>query len=142
MDAKVLDYLNDGQIETFESFENFDIITFDWYDVHSDRTEDSQMLIYLDREDLFFFCEDDAALTRAEGIFQELEQESLDNEQMLYRFFVRLLRGGGHGASGPVGVGNQRRGERHFHRRPARRLGPHHRLAAGLLWYFKRKKWL
>ncbi|MEI3305715.1 MAG: hypothetical protein V8R40_06595 [Dysosmobacter sp.] len=47
MDPKVLAYLNEGQIETFESFETFSIIAFDWYDVHSARTADSQMLLYL-----------------------------------------------------------------------------------------------
>lgn len=93
MDAKVLDYLNDGQIETFESFEEFDIIAFDWYDVRSDRTENSQILIYLDREDLFFFCEDEAAQARASEIVEELQRGTPDNEQMLYRFFVRLLKG-------------------------------------------------
>lgn len=93
MDAKVLDYLNDGQIETFESFEEFDIIAFDWYDVRSDRTENFQILIYLDREDLFFFCEDEAAQARASEIVEELQRGTPDNEQMLYRFFVRLLKG-------------------------------------------------
>ena len=54
MDPKVLAYLNEGQIETFEGFETFSIIAFDWYDVHSARTADSQMLLYLDRANLLF----------------------------------------------------------------------------------------
>ena len=78
MDAKVLDYIHEGQIEAFEGFEDFDLIAFDWYDVRSERTAASQMLLYLDREDLFVFCEDDAAE---------------DAAQVLHRFFVRLLRG-------------------------------------------------
>ena len=57
MDAKVLDYIHEGQIEAFEDFESFDLIAFDWYDVRSERTAASQMLLYLDREDLFAFCE-------------------------------------------------------------------------------------
>lgn len=94
MDPKVLAYLNEGQIETFEGFETFSIIAFDWYDVHSARTADSQMLLYLDREDLLLFCEDDAAEEKARSIVTELTAEgSMDNEQMLYRFFVRLLKG-------------------------------------------------
>ena len=68
MDPKVLAYLNEGQIETFESFETFSIIAFDWYDVHSARTADSQMLLYLDRKDLLLFCEDDAAEEKARSI--------------------------------------------------------------------------
>lgn len=94
MDPKVLAYLNEGQIETFESFETFSIIAFDWYDVHSARTADSQMLLYLDREDLLLFCEDDAAEEKARSIVEELTKEGpMDNEQLLYRFFVRLLKG-------------------------------------------------
>jgi len=94
MDPKVLAYLNEGQIETFEGFETFSIIAFDWYDVHSARTADSQMLLYLDREDLLLFCEDDAADEKARSIVTELTAEgSMDNEQLLYRFFVRLLKG-------------------------------------------------
>lgn len=94
MDPKVLAYLNEGQIETFESFETFSIIAFDWYDVHSARTADSQMLLYLDRKDLLLFCEDDAAEEKARSIVAELTKEGpMDNEQLLYRFFVRLLKG-------------------------------------------------
>lgn len=94
MDPKVLAYLNEGQIETFEGFETFSIIAFDWYDVHSARTADSQMLLYLDRENLLLFCEDDAAEEKARSIVTELTAAgSMDNEQLLYRFFVRLLKG-------------------------------------------------
>ena len=92
MDAKVLDYIHEGQIEAFEGFENFDLIAFDWYDVRSERTEDSQMLLYLDRKDLFVFCEDEAALTAAQAVFRTLAEES-SNHEALCHFFSRLLRG-------------------------------------------------
>ena len=93
MDAKVLDYIHEGQIEAFEGFEDFDLIAFDWYDVRSERTAASQMLLYLDREDLFVFCEDDAAADAAQAALLVPEEEALSNEQVLHRFFVRLLRG-------------------------------------------------
>jgi septum formation protein len=93
MDAKVLDYIHEGQIEAFEGFEDFDLIAFDWYDVRSERTAASQMLLYLDREDLFVFCEDDAAEDAAQAALLVPEEEALSNEQVLHRFFVRLLRG-------------------------------------------------
>ena len=72
MDPKTLQYLNEGQIESFESFEEFSLIAFDWYDVHSNRTQNEQMLLYLDREDLFIFCEDRAAEDKANAIFREV----------------------------------------------------------------------
>ena len=94
MDERVLRYIHEGQIEAFESFEDFDLIAFDWYDVRSERTAASQMLIYLDREDLFVFCEDDAAESTALSVFRILEEEGqMTNQQALCRFFSRLLKG-------------------------------------------------
>ena len=93
MDTKVLDYIHEGQIEAFEGFESFDLVAFDWYDVRSERTAASQMLVYLDREDLFVFCEDHAAEAAARAVLQMPEEEGLPNGQVLYRFFVRLLKG-------------------------------------------------
>ena len=52
------------------------------------------MLLYLDREDLFIFCEDRAAEDKANAIFREVTADGpLDNQQLLYRFFVRLIHG-------------------------------------------------
>jgi magnesium transporter len=93
MDKKVFEYINEGQIETFESFEAFNIIAFDWYDVTGPDEGNAQIMIYQDREDLFFFCEDERAERRVhELIDPELREGSLGNEQILYRFFVRLLK--------------------------------------------------
>ena len=40
MEPSVFEYVREGEIESFESFEKFDFLAFDWYDVHSERTED------------------------------------------------------------------------------------------------------
>lgn len=96
MDAKVLSYINEGQIETFESFPDFDIMAFDWYDVENpSRDACSQILIYLDQEDLYLFCEDEAAMKRVQAIFDGVNSEGgpLTNGQVLYRCFARLLKG-------------------------------------------------
>lgn len=93
MDRRVLRHIHEGQSEAFEGFEGFDLIAFDWYDVRSDRTETGRFLLYLDRQRLLCFCQGDWALTRAQGIFDALEEEALTQEQLLHRFFVRLLQG-------------------------------------------------
>ncbi len=94
LDEKVLYYLREGQIETFESFEHFNIIAFDWYDISSDSVDTPQMIIYQDAEDLFFFCENQRIRERAAEIADmELKDAPLENQQLLYRFFVRLLKG-------------------------------------------------
>lgn len=93
MDRRVLRHIHEGQSEAFEGFEGFDLIAFDWYDVRSDRTETGRFLLYLDRQRLLCFCQGDRALTRAKSIFDALEEETLTQEQLLHRFFVRLLQG-------------------------------------------------
>ena len=72
MEPSVFEYVREGEIESFESFEKFDFLAFDWYDVHSERTEDYKMLAYV-------------------GL--AAENPELRSEQLLYRFFVRLLNG-------------------------------------------------
>ncbi|MDD6214691.1 MAG: hypothetical protein PUB42_05875 [Firmicutes bacterium] len=94
MNEKVFSYIDALQSENFEEYEDFDLLAFDWYDVHSECTQTSKMVIYLDKEDLFFFCADDAALLCVRTICNEIEnQEIISNEQLLYIFFVKLLKG-------------------------------------------------
>jgi len=94
MDAKVLHYINEGQIEAFESFPDFSVLSFDWYDVKQSEAECPQILIYLDREDVFFFCETARAEERAGAVLTSLTGagEEQSNGQMLYRFFARLIK--------------------------------------------------
>ncbi len=85
---QVAAYIREQQTRTFEGFGDFDLLGFDWYDVEHDVIDTSRVLIYLDREDLFLFCEDPWAYDRLHGLLPE----GLDNEKALYRFFVELLR--------------------------------------------------
>ena len=51
-------------------------------------------MIYQDREDLFFFCEDERAEKKVREIVKgESKAAVLENGQLLYRFFLRLLKG-------------------------------------------------
>ena len=95
MDKKVLSYINEGQIETFEGFAEFDVMAFDWHDVNCTGGDCSRILIYLDQEDLFFFCENTTGEEKVRAIIREEtgEEETPSNRQMLYRFFNRLLKG-------------------------------------------------
>ncbi|MCI6991402.1 MAG: hypothetical protein MR910_08330 [Clostridiales bacterium] len=94
MDPTRFHYISQDQSESFEGFDDFDLLAFDWYDVHSQRTDTAKILVYVTRAELFFFCESPAALERVQGIVDDLPQdESLSTEQALYRFFGRLLKG-------------------------------------------------
>ena len=44
MDAKTFDYISECEVESFESFDDFDLLAFDYYDVRSNDTEDSKNL--------------------------------------------------------------------------------------------------
>lgn len=88
MDPQIFSYLNQGRTETFERFATFYLIAFDWYDIHSSNTDTSKILIYIDKEDSFFFCEDDRVLKAV----QKNVLENPSNEKVLYQFFVSLLK--------------------------------------------------
>lgn len=90
VEREVIDYINQGQIETFESFDGFDIVAFDWYDINDVDVPPSQIMVYIDADDIFFFCENDSALRRANELFRDDANDS--NERTLYEFFLRLFK--------------------------------------------------
>lgn len=93
MESKVFNYINQGQTESFECFENFDLLAFDCYDIQNEDINNKKIMIYLDRNDLFFFCEDEKTRIKVSKIIGEItEEEALSNEQLLYYFFVNLLK--------------------------------------------------
>lgn len=88
MDPTVMGYLWQGSTSPFESFDEFYLLGFDWYDTADMSGDDPRVLIYLDREDLFFFCEDDDLLKMVEKTLKT----GLSNEDALYRFFIALMK--------------------------------------------------
>lgn len=89
IDQTVIDYIGDGQIETYESFEKYDIVAFDWYDMKKPEVQPSQILIYIDCDDLFFICENVHSYEVAEKMFVK----DASNEHAMYLFFKNLLAG-------------------------------------------------
>ena len=89
IDQSVIDYINDGQIETFESFDTYDFIAFDWYDLKNLSAPPAQIIIYLDADDIFYICENETSYKVAKRFFSHGET----NEQALYIFFCNLFKG-------------------------------------------------
>lgn len=89
IDPSVVDYIRDGQTETFESFEDYSLIAFDWYDLQNTAVPPAQILVYIDRDDLFYICENDTSFVAAEKLYAE----HASNEHALYLFFKNLFRG-------------------------------------------------
>lgn len=94
MEAEVFRYIGENQTESFESFENFHLLAFDWYDIHSERKEISKILIFMDANDLLFLCKDPVACRYCTQALEELTGEAAGtNEQIFCRFFIRLFQG-------------------------------------------------
>lgn len=97
MEPDVFRYIGESKVESCESFEHFDLLAFDWYDIHSAATESSRILIYLDENDLFFICRDQRGERFCRELVERLRQDAeLTNEQLLVGFFVELFRGDMH----------------------------------------------
>lgn len=89
MEPAVVTYIEEGQIETFEGFDAFSIVAFDWYDIKDSEADPSQMLLYIDRDDLFIICEDEASYGAAQRYFSGAPT----NERAMYVFFKNLFKG-------------------------------------------------
>lgn len=89
METAVVTYIEEGQIETFEGFDNFSIIAFDWYDITNLDLDPSQMMLYIDTEDFFVICENEMSYEAAKKYFNE----TASNERAMYYFFKNLFKG-------------------------------------------------
>ena len=93
MDEAVFRYVEAHQAESFEAFDTFDLLAFDWYDVRK-AGKSGKVLVYIDREDLFFFCRNEAAQQYVQGAVDTLTAGGpLNDQQLLYRFFAGLFKG-------------------------------------------------
>jgi len=89
IEQPVIDHVCEGLIETYESFENYSMIGFDWIDPTDVDGFSTKVLVYIDKDDLFVICEDEAALERMQLFFTEAPT----NEKALYTFFKSIIRG-------------------------------------------------
>lgn len=89
MEPAVVTYIEEGQIETFEGFDTFSIIAFDWYDIKDSEADPSQMLLYIDADDLFVICENESSYQAAMKCFAGAPS----NERAMYSFFKNLFKG-------------------------------------------------
>ena len=88
LDADVIRYIARGDLHTFESFGEFDIVAFEWSDSACKRAQCAQVLAYLDKEDFFVFCKDASSMQRAATLFHEKESA----EQAFADFFSHLFK--------------------------------------------------
>lgn len=85
----VADYICEGLVETYEGFDKYSLVAFDWYNIDNLEEEPAQILVYIDEEDLFYICENDRAFEVANKNFVA----SQTNEKALYFFFKNMFKG-------------------------------------------------
>lgn len=86
---KALRILMEKESESYIGISEFDIIVFDV----SFTPKNSKISIYFDKEDLFFFCENEETMNITEKIISDqTKDEKISNEDMLYHFFMSLIR--------------------------------------------------
>lgn len=81
------------EAESYIGISDFDIIVLDV----SFAPKNSKVSIYFDKEDLFFFCET-AEITEIiqKIITDQTKDEKIENEHLLYHFFMSLIRKDSH----------------------------------------------
>ena len=89
IDQSIIDYINSESIVTIESFDNYNLIAFNWHDLNDNYRKSFKVIIYIDSDDLFFIVDND----NAKSTIEEFIVFSDDNENTLFLFFRNILRG-------------------------------------------------
>ncbi len=87
LEPKVIDYINTKQTFAFESFEKSNLFAFEWHNINIFSSKIEKVLVYMDKEDLFIFCENEPCLKNLEILLPK----GFSNEKALYQFFVNLF---------------------------------------------------
>ena len=86
---KAVRILAQKDAESYIGISDFDVIVFDV----SFLPENSRIAIYFDSENLFFFCENmQTAQLTGKIISEQTKDEEISNEDMLFYFFMSLIR--------------------------------------------------
>ncbi len=89
IDQSIIDYINNESIETFESFETYDLIAFNWLDIKNNYRKRFTAGIYIDKDDLFYIVDNEPTF----NAISEYVVTSDSNEHALYLFFRNILKG-------------------------------------------------
>lgn len=89
INPEFLEYYKEDQPEIVELFEDFCVIAFQLYDITNIFKVPHKIIIYLDKEDLFYMCNSKEDY----DIISKYVQESDTNEHALYLLFDNLLKG-------------------------------------------------
>lgn len=92
----VIAYIKENQTTSFEGFLEYNLLSFEWYDVEQKGVWMAPIMIYHDKEHLFFLCEHESTMRKVGQLLEEIQQKGKEqpfgNEDVLYVFFAGLIR--------------------------------------------------
>jgi len=88
IDSITMERIISAQINKFESYEDTNLISFDWFNIKEVEAELSRITIVHTRENLFFFCENDDSYRMVDSLVKTEE----DIERSLFLFFNDLIK--------------------------------------------------
>lgn len=93
LDEKTIKSIADSRTESFKSFADYALLTFECCDIRKNSVRNPKVTVYSDKENLFFICEPDA-LERTESILNAVlkSEETADCGQALAEFFEYMLK--------------------------------------------------
>lgn len=83
------EHLKKRKASIFEVYENFTLVSFDWYDVKYRHLDFKRILLYLDHTHLLIFIEDDQLKDQFNQLFQLNSHR--ENNELLRLFFIELI---------------------------------------------------
>lgn len=70
---------------SFEWYPDFDLCSFNWYDINSPETDTERILIYFSRKDLLVYCENaDTQVRMTNFFFSEVKTKILNGSSMIF----------------------------------------------------------
>lgn len=88
MDAQLLSYIQNGQVNKYECLRKTSLISFDWYDIHDVKSTPLRIVICFTRENIFFICEGEVCLSHVVSL---IGKERSD-DRALHVFFSELIK--------------------------------------------------
>lgn len=88
IDQITIERIVSAQINKFESYEEVNLISFDWFNINATESEPSRITIVHSKTDLLFFCENDDSFQ----MVSSLVKTETEIERTLFSFFNDLIK--------------------------------------------------
>ena len=88
VDKSIIQHIRTGRVERFACFSDFDMISFNWYDINKPDSETEHILIYFSKNDLCILSD----MKEVRSIANSVAEKDTEVQRILYQFFVELIK--------------------------------------------------